>query len=95
MIVTTESGARYEFRPGEVRRLNPSAEKRGDGEWQRLRTMFPNTPTVGAPMVLVIDSLAGYGTDDYGTPTDEASDTTTRHTTRVVSIEEASASSDT
>lgn len=91
MIVTTDSGARYEFRPGQVRRLNPSHEKRGDGEWQNLRTMFPKMPALGHPMVLVMDSLAAFGQDDYGTPAELASDVTTRRTTPVRLIE-ASAS---
>jgi hypothetical protein len=81
--ITTESGAVYEIDGSRVRRVNPSHEKRGDGDWQQLRTMFPKTPMLGYPMVLVMDTLRRYGGDDHGTPDDLADDVTTRRTTPV------------
>lgn len=84
MRVTTESGAVYEFSGDRVRRVNESHVKRADGDWVRLVTMFPKTPEVGSSMELVLDSLASYGPDDYGTRSPGA--TTTRVTTRVVEV---------
>ncbi len=86
MIVTTESGSVYEFEADRVRRVNTDATKRGDGEWQTLFTMFPKTPTVGHPMVLVLESLARYGGDDQGTPPEFVSGETTRRTTPVTEV---------
>jgi hypothetical protein len=86
-LVHTESGAIYEFRNNKARRVNPSHNKRGDGEWQTLITRFPKTPVVGSPMVLVLASLTRYGPDDIGTDPGEASPVTTRRTTPVISIE--------
>ena len=85
--IHTESGAVYEFAGDRVRRVNPDHNKRGDGDWQVLVTQFPKTPIVGSPMVLVVESLAHYGGDDYGTPPEKVSDTTTRRTTPVARIE--------
>jgi len=82
--VTTESGAVYEFAEGRVRRVNESHVKRADGDWVRLVTMFPKTPEVGVGMVLVLESLAEHGPDDYGTRVPDA--TTTRVTTRVTEV---------
>lgn len=69
-----------------IRRVNPEAEKRGDGEWQELLTPLSTGSLEGYRMVLVMKSLARYGQDDHGTsPEDaEASGVTTRVTTRVV-----------
>lgn len=69
-----------------IRRVNPEAEKRGDGEWQELLTPLSAGSLEGYRMVLVMRSLARYGQDDHGTsPEDaEASGVTTRVTTRVV-----------
>jgi len=86
VIVTTESGSVYEIESTRVRRVNPDATKRGDGDWQELLTMFPKTPTVGHPMLLVMKSLAHLGQDDYGTPRELASGETTRRTTPVVEV---------
>lgn len=83
-LIDTESGARYEFDGGRVRRVNPDHNKRGDGEWQVLVSRFPETPVVGSPMVLVMESLSRYGEDDYGTSPEFVGDTTTRTTTPVV-----------
>ncbi len=85
-LIDTESGARYEFDGGRVRRVNPDHNKRGDGEWQVLVSRFPETPVVGSPMVLVMESLSRYGEDDYGTSPEFVGDTTTRTTTPVVRI---------
>lgn len=87
-IVHTESGAVYEFEAGRVRRANPAHGKRGDGDWQVLVSQYPETPTVGTRMVLVMESLRRYGGDDQGTPDHMASDVTTRTTTPVSRIEE-------
>lgn len=87
MRFTTQSGASYEIQPGRVRRVNPGAVKRGDGDWQELVAMIPVNPRVGERVTLVMGSLAHYGADDIGTPREMASGTTTRTTTRVVSIE--------
>lgn len=84
--VTTTSGAIYEFdKLGQVRRVNDSHVKRGDAEWQKLT----NKPTieVGRPMILVMESLARYGGDDYGTKLEDVSPYTTRRTTAVTMIE--------
>lgn len=86
----TESGAVYEYTVLDetpmIRRVNPEAEKRGDGEWQELLTPLSAGSLEGYRMVLVMRSLARYGQDDHGTsPEDaEASGVTTRVTTRVV-----------
>ena len=79
---STESGAHYEVNGGKVRRLNDATDtkKRADGEWVRLHTMFPQTPHVGAPVVLVLEPLSGRGPDDYGA---EGGGETVRRTTRV------------
>lgn len=85
--VTTESGAVYEFADGKVRRVNESHEKRGDGEWQKLVNI--NAPIeTGKRMVLTLESLSRYGSDDEGTAPEDASPFTTRTTTRVRSIDE-------
>lgn len=86
VLVETESGSTYEFEGNRVRRVNESANKRGDTEWQPLVTMFPKTPTVGYPMLLVLKSLVRYGGDDHGTPPDRADEVTTRRTTTVTNV---------
>lgn len=88
----TQSGAIYEYvidpdnNAPMIRRVNPEAEKRGDGEWQELLTPLSAGSLEGYRMVLVMKSLARYGQDDYGTSREdaEASGVTTRVTTRVV-----------
>lgn len=93
--IRTTSGAVYELdgdfcgAPGEfrVRRVNPSHEKRGDGEWQNV--VAPPLIQEGRSMVLAMESLARYGGDDIGTRLDDVSQVTTRVTTPVVSIEES------
>ena len=86
MIVRTESGSTYEFNGDRVRRINPTVGKRGDGDWQRLIMMYPETPRVGISMTLVMASLARYGADDAGTPP-ELGGETTRHTTPVTLVD--------
>jgi len=83
--VTTKSGAIYEFKGDQVRRVNASHKKRADGEWVKLIQVIPRRPEVGQMMILVIESLADHGPDDEGTTT--PSDVTTRSTTTIVDIE--------
>ena len=83
--VTTKSGAIYEFKGDQVRRVNPSHERRADGEWVKLIQVIPRRPEVGQGMVLVLESLAGFGPDDTGT--NIPSNFTTRSTTAIVDIE--------
>lgn len=86
LIVATESGSAYVFDRKRVQRINDSHSKRGDNEWQNL----VNDPhiEVGQPMVLMMESLAKYGVDDWATPADDVSRFTTRHTTVVTAITE-------
>lgn len=85
MRVTTETGSVYEFTGGSVRRVNDTAQKRADGSWVRLITMFPKTPEVGYSMVLVLESLSALGPDDDGRELHGGS--TTRTTSRVTRVE--------
>lgn len=80
-VFETYSGSRYEINHGKVRRLNPTAEKRGDGEWQELY-ILPEL-WIGAPAILVMESLSKYGVDDYG----GTGSLTTRRTSDIVGIE--------
>lgn len=77
----TWSGSRYEINHGKIRRLNPDAEKRGDGDWQKLY-ILPEL-WVGNSAILVMESLSGYGSDDYG----NVGDLTTRRTSEIVGID--------
>lgn len=85
MKFTTYSGSQYEIEERRIRRVNDTASKRGDGDWQEL----VNRPRieVGQPAVLTMISLAKYGSDDYGTNPLEASPYTTRITSTVTEIE--------
>jgi hypothetical protein len=74
-IVTTQSGTRYEFADGKVRRVGGGPLRR-DGEW--LTLLGPYTVEVGEPMRLTLEPL---GKAAY----------TLRTTTPVVSIEEVDA----
>lgn len=73
--VTTESGARYQFRKGlsEVRRTSDHSdtEMRKDGIWVACKEMEVQ---IGRPMVLMLDGVAPVGP-------------TQRTTTPVLSIE--------
>lgn len=89
MIVTTESGSRYEIESDRVRRVNRGAVKRGDNEWQPLLSFAPNPPVIGEVLWFTVESLARYGADDYGTPASRVARETTRRTTAVVSVEGA------
>ena len=86
MIFTTYSGSTYEIKDGQVRRLNEGYAKRADGEWVTLS----NDPVVeiGEPVVMILESLAIRGPDDYGTPTWAADTHTTRVTSPVISKED-------
>ena len=81
MRFTTESGSTYEINGSMVRRVNPGYEKRADGEWKELL----NEPEIvlGGHVLLVMESLADYGPDDYvsggGGPT-------VRRTSRVTEV---------
>lgn len=83
MKFRTVSGSEYEIKDGFVRRSNPSYEKRADGKWLRL---INSHVQVGEPAYLVVESLRGYGGDDYGTPDDQADDVTTRTTSTVTEV---------
>jgi len=87
LVVTTESGSVYEIDNDRVRRVNTTAGKRGDGDWQSLIAMAPRRPEIGRPLVLEMKSLSRFGTDDHGTPPEYASDVTIRRTTPVTAIE--------
>ncbi len=80
-VFETYSGSRYEINRGKVRRLNPTAEKRVDGEWHELY-ILPEL-WIGAPAILVMESLSKYGEDDYG----NVGDLTTRMTSDIVGID--------
>lgn len=80
-VFETYSGSRYELNKGKVRRLNPTAEKRGDGNWHQLYVL-PEL-WIGAPAILVMESLSKYGEDDYG----NVGDLTTRTTSDIIGIE--------
>ena len=86
MIFTTYSGSTYEIKDGQVRRLNEGYAKRADGEWVTLS----NDPVVeiGEPVVMILESLANRGPDDYGTPEWAADTHTTRVTSPVISKED-------
>ena len=80
-VFETYSGSRCELNKGKVRRLNPTAEKRGDGDWHQLY-ILPEL-WIGAPAILVMESLSKYGEDDYG----NVGDLTTRTTSDIIGIE--------
>ena len=82
--IITKSGARYEADDIRIRRVNDSHEKRGDGEWLNLAQSLPGLNLEGQRLLLVLDSLASRGSDDYGTPPEAASPYTYRRTTEVV-----------
>lgn len=86
-ILRTASGAEYEFEGTRVRRLSgESEEKRADGDWIELVNYEEFTGAdslVGRCAVLVLESLAVYGPDDYGVE-DSPAPMTTRITTPVV-----------
>ena len=85
MKFKTVTGSEYEIVADRIRRINPSAEKRRDGEWVKLvRKPYIE---VGHSAYLTLESLAEAGTDDYGTPLSEASPFTTRITSTVVEVE--------
>ena len=86
MIFTTYSGSTYEIKDGRVRRLNEGYAKRADGEWVNLA----NDPVVeiGEPVVMILESLASRGPDDYVTPVWAADTHTTRVTSPVLSTED-------
>lgn len=81
LVFETYTGSTYEINHGMIRRLNPNAEKRGDGKW----FLLYNRPEiwVGRPAFLMMESLAAFGVDDYGT---EGGVITTRTTSEVVGI---------
>lgn len=84
MKFTTVSGSEYEIKDGFVRRINPLAGKRADGEWVKL--IQEPVIEVGESAILRTESLRKYGPDDYGTPDDQADDVTTRVTSTVTGV---------
>lgn len=64
LVFGTESGSSYEINQGRVRRVNLSAEKRGDGVFHRLVEM----PEIfyGTPVTLAMEDFPQYGPDDLG-----------------------------
>lgn len=76
MKVTTESGAIYEFKGKQVRRLGNASTMRRDECWLTLFNKF--TPVVGESMKLTLEPLA------------EDASFTVRYTTPVASIEKKS-----
>jgi len=84
MRVTTESGSVYEFSAGWARRVNDSAEKRADGLWVRVLSMYPPTPVVGQSLLLMLEPLGRFGPDDSG----NTGPVTARTTTRVTAVTE-------
>ena len=67
--IITESGAHYEVNEldKKLRRVDPTgaAHKRGDGRWIKYHNELPDF-TLGMRLTLVLDSLAPYGSDDFG-----------------------------
>lgn len=84
LVFETYSGSVYHIRSGKIRRLNPNAEKRADGEWLTLY----NRPEieVGRGVYMILEPLASHGADDYGMYCPE-SILTERMTSEVVGIE--------
>lgn len=85
----TESGAHYEFdeRFLQVRRVAEPAdtpEKRADGKWLRLMSIYPPYPVEGKSMTLIIESLSSLGPDDEGR--ENGGPFTTRYTTPVLKV---------
>lgn len=87
--VITESGAVYEIdrEAARLRRVSETHAKRGDGEWLTLLNAdaFAAQPAIGSPMFFALEPLERFGSDDYG----NRGGMTVRHTTPVVSIEDA------
>lgn len=83
----TYTSSRYEINKGKIRRLNPGAEKRADGEWLRLYAL-PEI-TVGNPAYLVLEPLSSWGVDDTIDYSYHAQDAvlTERFTSEVTGIE--------
>lgn len=81
VFFATESGSEYEIRDGMVRRTNSGHVKRRDGDWLVLRGLYPPEPAVGVRMVMLLESLAAFGPDDFGTV---VPDSVTTRTTSVV-----------
>lgn len=62
----TESGSTYIIDGDRIRRVNPYAGKRADGEWIKLLTPLHDVSYVGFPVRLKLESLGVYGPDDEG-----------------------------
>ena len=84
MIFKTVSGSEYEIQGDKIRRVNTTATKRGDNDWQTLQVQ--PILTIGMPATLVLDSLSKYGPDDYGTKPEDASPYTIRTTSTVTEV---------
>ena len=65
-VLKTESGSTYEIDGDRIRRVNPYAGKRADGDWVHLLTPLLDVSYVGFPVLLKLESLSKHGEDDYG-----------------------------
>lgn len=65
-VIRTESGSVYEVEGDRIRRHNAYAAKRADDEWVKLVHPLTTESLVGHQAVLVLESLAPFGPDDYG-----------------------------
>ena len=89
---TTESGSIYEIQTTStgaerVRRINPDAAKRADGEWLSIIQRSPIQ--IGSSALLNLESLSPYGPDDEGQ--EVAGGITIRRTSPVTNIQEMAA----
>ncbi len=87
---TTESGSIYEIQTTStgaerVRRINPDATKRADGEW--IGVTYCSPIEIGSCVLLGLESLSLYGPDDEGHEVDGGA--TIRRTSPVTSIQES------
>jgi hypothetical protein len=67
LFIHTLSGALYEVRGDKIRRINPLARMRKDGDWLSFTWHIPG-PVVGQPMHLALEPL-GEGNVTYRTTT--------------------------
>lgn len=86
----TISGSHYEIKETSdgkfIRRTNPDAAKRADGEFVRLHGHFPSPIEEGFPAILELDSLRDYGPDGAGARAEDTDRTTIRSTSMVTQV---------